>query len=429
MGEPAPAAGGVPDALPAAMPAAKAARSPTAVALAGFAASPTNLGAMAALGLMALLAVYAPFLASETAWWWHDADGWRLPVITELFNRNTYPKRYDLLFNLLALLLPGLAAGWWALRRRLAASRLAFAAGAVVAVAWVLCQVPLVPVNGHAQALWSERPASPCTITAWRAQADGGRPTAWFAPIPHRFDATYAGAVLQPPGTLNPATGAHYLLGTDLPGHDLLAQMLFGARISLTIGFVATGISMVIGVLIGVVSGYFGGLVDLLLSRLVEIMMCFPTLILVLVVMAMLGRDIMYTMVVIGLTGWAGTARLVRGEVLAQSVRDYVLAAEALGLGRTRVMFRHILPNTLAPLLITATFSVAGAVLSESSLSFLGMGDPTTPSWGMLLSEGEENLDKTWLIYVPGMAVFLLLSILNTIGSGLGEALDPKAAK
>jgi peptide/nickel transport system permease protein len=406
------------------------ARSPNALAMAGFVRTPTNAVALGALALLVLLAIYAPFLASETAWCWHDDHGWQFPAVTELFNHNAYPKRYDLLFNLLALLLPPLAVMWVVLGHRVRASRLLGISVGVVAVAWVLCQVPMISRNGHAQALWDERPESTCTISALRARPPGAAPvSAWFPPVPHRFDATYAGAVLQPPGTINPATGAKYLLGTDQPGHDLLAQMLFGARISLTIGFVATAISMVIGTIIGVISGYFGGIVDILLSRVVEIMMCFPTFILVLVVMAMLGRDIMYTMVVIGLTGWAGTARLVRGEVLAQSVRDYVLAAESLGLMKTRIMFRHILPNTLAPLMITATFSVAGAVLTESGLSFLGMGDANTPSWGMLLSQGENNLDKTWLIYVPGLAVFLLLSVLNTIGSGLSEALDPKSAK
>jgi peptide/nickel transport system permease protein len=180
-------------------------------------------------------------------------------------------------------------------------------------------------------------------------------------------------------------------------------------------------------VIIGAASGYFGGWIDLLLQRLVEIMMCFPTFILILTVVAAVGHDIFIIMMVIGLTSWAGTARLVRGEFLAQAVRDYVTAVESIGVPRWRIMFRHILPNTMAPIVITATFGVAGAVLGESGLSFLGLGDPTTPSWGLLLDEGRENIDYAWLIYAPGVAIFVLVTSLNLIGNGLRDAFDPKS--
>jgi peptide/nickel transport system permease protein len=203
--------------------------------------------------------------------------------------------------------------------------------------------------------------------------------------------------------------------------------MLFGGRISLTIGFVATGIAMAIGILIGAVSGYFGGWVDLLLQRVVEIMMCFPTFILILIVVSALGRDIFIIILVQGLTGWAGDARLVRGEVLVQSSRDYVLAGRALGLGRMRIMFRHILPNCMTPLLIGAVFGIAGAVLGESGLSFIGLGDPNAPSWGQLLNQGRENIHMSWLIWTPGLAVFALVSALYLVGNGLRGAFDPKA--
>jgi peptide/nickel transport system permease protein len=177
---------------------------------------------------------------------------------------------------------------------------------------------------------------------------------------------------------------------------------------------------------IGAVSGYCGGWVDLLLQRAVEIMMCFPTFILILTVVAMLDRDIFIIMIVIGLTGWAGVARLVRGEFLAQSVRDYVLAAEALGLSRPRIMFRHILPNTVAPLLISLTFGIAGSIGAESTLAFVGLGDPTVPSWGVLMEQGRLNIRYPWLIYTPGLAIFTIVMTLNLLGNNLRDAIDPK---
>jgi peptide/nickel transport system permease protein len=399
--------------------------SPTARALAlAWRKTSFRLG-LAILGLVWLAAIYAPFLATESAWVWWDGAGLQLPVLASLFDRNTYPKAHDLLFNLLALALPVFAGYCWFARsvrwsRRLGRCAIAFAILAAVVT------VPWRSAGDGWKSLWEGRPPSPYTSVADHAapQAAGFR---LLAPIPHRWDATYPGAVLQRPGWTNPATGAPCLLGTDPAGHDVAARMLFGARISLTIGLVATGLSLLIGTIIGAISGYFGGWTDLALQRLVEIMMCFPTFILILTVVAMTSRDIFVIMIVLGLTGWAGSARLVRGEFLAQAARDYVRAAEALGLGRRRIMFRHILPNAMAPLLIAATFGIAGAVSSESGLSFLGLGDPNAASWGQLLNHGRENITFAWLIFVPGLAVFILVSSLNLVGNGLREAFDPKA--
>jgi peptide/nickel transport system permease protein len=376
----------------------------------------------AVVGGVLLLAVYAPFLATEAALWWDGS-----PALADLFNRRSYPKHHDLLFNLLAVLLPVFAACWLLVRRRLTAmARLRWCALALLA-AWGLAQVPLWPrPGGGSQALWDDRPATARTVQAARAEATPG--FRLFAPIPHRWDATYAGAVLRPPGWMNPATGSPCLLGTDPAGHDVAARLLFGARISLTIGLVATGIALAIGTVLGAISGFAGGRLDLLLQRLVEIMMCFPTFILILAVVAMTSRDIFIIMLVIGLTGWAGTARLVRGEFLAQSVRDYVTAGKSLGLPAGRIMFLHVLPNAIAPLLISATFGIAGAVGSESGLSFLGLGDPNTASWGQLLNHGRENPTFTWLIYAPGLAIFALVVALNAVGEGLRQAFDPKVA-
>jgi peptide/nickel transport system permease protein len=378
-------------------------------------------GAMAGLALVVaafLVAVYAPFLCGEAALLRHDpGQGLSSPVLADLFNRWSYRRPHDLVFNLAALLLPPLALGWWALRRWSPLRRLRWSL-AVLALATAACWLPLVPDAGGWKPLWRERalPAAAAVEGRWELPP----------PIPHRFDSTWQGAVLAAPGTRNPATGARFWLGTDSVGRDVAAQVVMGARISLTVGLVATALAMAIGLVIGALSGFLGGWTDLLLQRLVEIMMCFPIFILVLVVVAMLGRDVFIIMTVIGLTGWAGTARLVRGEFLAQSVRDYVAAGRALGLPAGRLMFRHILPNAMTPLLISATFGVAGAVGSEAALSFIGLGDPTAASWGALLEQGRQNIRYAWLIYVPGLAVFALVTALNLVGNALREALDPK---
>jgi peptide/nickel transport system permease protein len=377
----------------------------------------------AMVGGFLLLAIYAPLLATEAALWWDGS-----PALADLFNRRSYPKYHDLLFNLLVILLPCFVAFWMMTRRRLSVSGRLRSCGLALLVAVALAMLPLWPRDGGGrQALWDDRPTTTHTIITAQAQphAPGLRV---FAPIPHRWDATYAGAVLKPPGWINPATGSSTVLGTDPAGHDIAARLLFGARISLTIGLVATGIALAIGTIIGAISGFVGGFVDLTLQRVVEIMMCFPTFLLILAVVAMTSRDIFIIMLVIGLTGWAGTARLVRGEFLAQSVRDYVTAGRSLGLPASRLMFRHVLPNAIAPLLISATFGVAGAVLSESGLSFIGLGDPNIASWGQILNHGRENPTFAWLIYAPGIAIFVLVLALNAVGEGLRQAFDPKAS-
>jgi peptide/nickel transport system permease protein len=385
--------------------------------------------AAALLGVILVSAVYAPFLANDVAIVWWDDRGLRFPVFADLFNRRSYPQYHDFIFNLVGLLLPALIALWFVFRRRLGAIRRTLLCVALVLVCFGLCLIPLLPGKDARVALWSDRPSTPDTSEALAGMPLGHRPSVLLPIIPHRQDATYAGAVLSNPGMVNSATGHRFYLGTDSSGHDVLARMVFGGRISLTIGIVATGLSLAIGTFIGAVSGYFGGRVDLVLQRLVEIMMCFPVFLLVLTIVAMTGAKIFTIMVVIGLTSWADTARLMRGEFLAQSVRDYVAAGEALGLSRMRIMFRHILPNALTPLLITATFGVAGAILVESGLAFLGMGDLSVPSWGSLLDQGRQNIDYVWLIWVPGIAVFTLVSSLNVLGNALRDALDPRIAR
>ena len=373
-------------------------RSPAQLAWERFVSRRSSQVALVVIGLIIAMGIYAPFLSNEVALVWWDHQGLRFPAIT----------------------------GLWCLRRQVRQARRVLIVLIVIVGGGVLCSLPVIPLTSGMSAVWEPRPFSQSTIQQWQELPENERPFALFAPIKHRFDATYPGATLQAPGSVNPLTGGTYWLGTDGGGHDVLTILFFGARVSLTVGLVAAGLAFVIGVLIGAVSGYFGGWVDLLLQRLVEIMMCFPTFILILTVVAMLDRDIFIIMIVIGLTGWAGVARLVRGEFLAQSVRDYVLAAEALGLSRSRIMFRHILPNTVAPLLISLTFGIAGSIGAESTLAFVGLGDPTVPSWGVLMEQGRLNIRYPWLIYTPGLAIFTIVMTLNLLGNNLRDAIDPK---
>ncbi len=204
---------------------------------------------------------------------------------------------------------------------------------------------------------------------------------------PDRIDVLH---ILQAPTAAHP-------LGTDDLGRDVLARMIYGARVSLKVGFVAVGIYTVIGLLVGLFAGYYGGWIDAVLMRIVDIMLCFPTFFLILAVITFLSPSIYTIMIVIGVTGWMGVSRLVRAEVLSLKERDFVAAARAQGAGDARIIFRHILPNALAPVLVAATLGVAGAILVESSLSFLGIGvQPPTPSWGNILTSGKNNIEFAW---------------------------------
>ena len=217
-------------------------------------------------------------------------------------------------------------------------------------------------------------------------------------------------------------------LGTDDLGRGVLVRMLYGARISLLVGFLAVGISCAIGILLGALAGYYGRWVDALIMRFVDIMLCFPTFFLILAVIAFLEPSIWNIMIVIGLTSWMGVARLVRAEFLSLRQRDFVLAAQALGASDLRLIFRHILPNALSPVLVSATLGVAGAILTESALSFLGIGvQPPTPSWGNMLITGKQTLGSAWWLSVfPGLAILITVLGYNLLGEGIRDALDPR---
>jgi peptide/nickel transport system permease protein len=217
-----------------------------------------------------------------------------------------------------------------------------------------------------------------------------------------------------------------HLFGTDDLGRDVLSRMIWGARVSLEVGFVAIGIATLIGILLGAASGFYGGYVDSAIMRAVDIMLSIPTIFLVLAVIAILEPSII--MIVIGLTSWMEPARLVRAEFISIKEREFVTAARALGASDGRIIFRHILPNGLSPILVSATMGIGGAVLVESALSFLGLGvQPPTPSWGSLLSSGKDNIEIAWwLSAFPGLAILVTVLGYNLLGEGIRDALDPR---
>ncbi|WP_255670691.1 ABC transporter permease [Blastopirellula sediminis] len=219
------------------------------------------------------------------------------------------------------------------------------------------------------------------------------------------------------------------LLGTDKDGVDVFAQMVHGTQISLLVGFVSMGIAASIGIVVGALAGYYGGWIDTILSRLIEVMMCLPTLVLILAVRSILDDiTIWHLMVLIGVTGWTGVARLTRAEFLKIREIEYVSAARSLGAGQLRLMFVHILRNALAPILVPISFGIASAILTEGALSFLGFGaPPPNPSWGTLLSVGRTKIDSMWwLVVYPGLAIFSTVLAYNLIGEGVQEATDPR---
>lgn len=244
----------------------------------------------------------------------------------------------------------------------------------------------------------------------------------WFAPYdPGQIDLKN---VLTAPSV-------NHLFGTDQLGRDVLSRMIWGARISLKVGFAATGVAIIIGTLLGAVAGYYGGWIDAIIMRFVDIMLCFPTFFLILAVIAFLEPSIWNIMVIIGLTGWMGVTRLVRADFISLKERDFVQAARVIGAGDLRIIFVHILPNAMASILVAATLGIAGAILTESALSFLGIGvQPPTPSWGNILTAGKDNIDIAWwLSLYPGLAILITVVGYNLLGEGIRDSLDPRLKK
>jgi peptide/nickel transport system permease protein len=226
------------------------------------------------------------------------------------------------------------------------------------------------------------------------------------------------------------APTTEHILGTDVAGRDIWARLVYGARVSLSVGLVAVSISIAITLLLGTLAGFYGGAIDMLIMRFTDVMMVFPGLILVIAMVSVLGPSIFNVMLILGVLGWTGTTRLLRAQILSVRELDYVLAAHAVGVSNGRIMMTHVLPNSVAPLLVAATFAIAGAILTEAGLSYLGLGVlPPAASWGSMLNAANSItvLERNWWIWIPpGVAVLLTVMAINFIGDGLRDALDPR---
>lgn len=250
-------------------------------------------------------------------------------------------------------------------------------------------------------------------------------PVAWLPHDPYKTDIRTR---LLPPFWMDEGTTEH-LLGTDALGRDNLSMIIHGARYSLMIIVFSTLISMIIGVSSGLFAGYFGGRLDDIVMRLADIQLAFPVLILIIAIVAVLGPSLRNLIIVIGFTGWAAYARLIRGLVLSIREREYFEAARAAGAGDMRIMTRHLLPNAITPIVIFASFDLARLLLVESALAFLGLGvQPPTPSWGAMIADGRQHLfEAWWASALPGLAIVLSVMAFNLLGDGLRDALDPQS--
>ena len=248
---------------------------------------------------------------------------------------------------------------------------------------------------------------------------------ALVAPLIAPYDPAFQGDLLSE--RLLAPSGPHPL-GTDRFARDVLSRLLYGARVSLAIGFVAVGISVSIGTVLGAVAGYLGGVVDMVVMRFVDMVMAFPRVVLLIFISAQLQPSIFLIAVILGLTQWPGTARLVRGEALSLRERGFIQAAKALGYSSTRIIARHLVPNTLGPIIVAATLGIGNTIVLEAGLSFLGLGvQPPTPSWGTMVADGRGALlDAWWIATFPGLAIVLTVLAFNLVGDGLRDATDPR---
>jgi peptide/nickel transport system permease protein len=322
---------------------------------------------------------------------------------------------------------------WKRMRRDRYAMAGFFVIATLFAAAWL---APVIANNRPIIMRWEERTLFPAVAEM----------------VPFRFFVTYpqlaaidfeavkhdaSVALVMPPVPYSPVVssldsrlerpGHRHWMGTDELGRDVFARLLYGTGISLKVGLVATGISLLIGLFVGALAGYYGGVSDILLSRLIEIVICFPFLFLILAVIAFLPPSIYNIMLVIGITRWTDIARYTRAEFVRLKAHEFTEAVRALGAGDRTIIFRHILPNSLAPVLVTATFGIASAILIENSLTFLGLGiQPPTPSWGSILASAREQDFAWWLTVFPGFAIFVTVTAYNLLGEGLRDASDPR---
>jgi ABC-type dipeptide/oligopeptide/nickel transport system permease subunit len=382
------------------------------------------------LAPLSLIAIFAPLLASNQPFvFWGDGE-LLFPWFRALFATD---EPVNFLFNMAMLA----SAPWliavmilsrrWAKRHLPTRKRIRYGTLLFLGLTFALTALFAIP---------SVRPAPRYATRAFAAEIfeSQGTKHGVFPLIPFGPTEQDLAAIFKPPMFRKPVDAYEkstdnrpHLLGTDNTGRDVLVQMIYGTRISMTVGFLAVGLYLSIGCLIGALSGYVGGKLDMLISRVIEVVLLFPAFFLILTLVALIGPSIYIIMFVIGITGWPTIARLTRGEVLKQRSLDYVAAARACGASHARIIFRHLLPNSLGPALVTAPFGVAGAIMTEAGLSLLGFGvRPPTPSWGTLLRLGSANYNYWWLVVAPSVAIFFIVTLFNLVGSGLRDAMDPK---
>jgi peptide/nickel transport system permease protein len=385
---------------------------------------PTSLVSLYGIGILFLIATYAPVLAMNVPFYISVPEGVgpevvqgvHFPWFAALFDSNFFDSGVDIFFNVLVFGLPLVAVGW-VLYKKMAsfADKKAYRSKRrryIVTSAAVLLIACIVVFAGGFSLPYVD----------YTAIADMEGVKSFFPLVDYSYRDIDLTAVQQDP------SWSHFL-GTDREGRDVLTRLLYGTRISLTIGVVAVAIYVSIGAALGSIAGYFGGKTDAIILRMIEVMLCFPTFFLILTIRGFIDDpSIFHIMIIIGLTGWTKVARLVRGEFLRLKNEEFVQAAKAMGLNESRIIFRHILPNSLGPVLVAATFGVAGAILIEASLSFLGLGPPTAPSWGQILTTGRQT-GQMALILAPGFAIFVTVSLLNLVGEGVRDAIDPKLRK
>ncbi|MBN1864009.1 MAG: ABC transporter permease [Victivallales bacterium] len=374
-----------------------------------FKTDPMAIAGLFGIGLLMVGAVFAPLLANERPFVFYREGRLSFPILRYLFAPDTNEVVVEQIFNYLLIALPVMLLAWILFRKRPRVR---------IVVSCVLGVLLMLPFFFAEHVL---------DRTDWREDAKrlAEGDFAIFAPVPYGpFE-----NIAQPFS----APSREHIFGTDKIGRDVFSRMLYGARVSLAVGMMATFIAMVLGTSVGLVSGYLGGKTDMVLMRIVEVVICFPTFLLLLILMAILqDRDfrqsILLVIGVIGFTSWTGLSRIVRGETLKLRPLAYIQSCESLAIPVWRIMLLHILPNIAGPIMISFSFGVAGAIVAESSLSFLGFGvQPPTASWGELLRQAMEDPFIYWhLTLWPGVALFIAVVSFNFAGEGLRKALDPK---
>jgi peptide/nickel transport system permease protein len=363
------------------------------------------LFSLVAIGGLCFAAVFAPLLANGRPLLLRVGGIWASPAFSALFTPDSPEIVVEKTFNFLLLLIPCALLTGFPFRRK----------WKLLAALAILLAIPFVMSGSRLEKNdWREASAKLTAANDFMI----------FAPVRY--------GPFETAGTPYAKPSKAHILGCDHAGRDIFARMIYGARVSLAVGFAATGISLAAGALIGLLSGYFGGRFDLIVQRVVEIVICFPTFLLLLILMSIMldygfRQSILLVIAVIGLTGWTGLCRLVRGETLKQRALPYIQSCEAMGLPKSRIILRHLLPNVSSPIFVAFAFEIAGAILAESGLSFLGFGvqDPTS-SWGELLRQATPDPVTYWhLTLWPGLAIFIAVCAFNFLGEALRKTLNP----